>query len=128
MKLAICPSAICVMAILAGCAPPTDVIDLRQAPQATRDAMLHVQILPLGTPAPPGVGSVGPVSAYGCGPSPADAASDAVQQLQAKALRMQATAVISVLFGPGGLGPCQLGYSVTASGIAAAARGVPPTY
>jgi hypothetical protein len=128
MNLAMSRPAICLLAILAGCAPPTDVIDLHQAPQATRDAMLHVGILPLGTPAPPGVGSVGPVSAYGCGPSPADAASDAVQQLQAKALRMQATAVIDVLFGPGGIGPCQLGYSATASGIAASPRGVPPTY
>lgn len=119
---------ICILTILGGCAPPTDVVDLQKLPQATRDAMLNVPILPLGAPPPPGTGSVGPVSAYGCGPSPSDAASDAVQQLQAKALRMQATAVVNVLFGPGGLGPCQLGYSTTASGIAVAARGVPPTY
>ena len=128
MKLTTARPALGLLAILVGCAPPTEVIDLHQAPQATRDAMLHVPILPLGVPAPPGVGSVGPVSAYGCGPSPADAAGDAVQQLQAKALRMQATAVIDVLFGPGGIGPCQLGYSATASGTAVSARGVPPTY
>jgi uncharacterized protein YbjQ (UPF0145 family) len=90
--------------------------------------MLHVQILPLGLPAPPGVGSVGPISAYGCGPSKSAAASDAIQQLQAKALRMHATAVVDVLIGPGGIGPCAAGYSATANGIAVAARGIPPTY
>lgn len=128
MKLADLYPAICLLAILGGCAPPTDVIDLQKLPQATRDAMLNVPILPLGLPTPPGVGSVGPVSAYGCGPSPSDAGSDAVQQLQAKALRMQATAVVNVLFSSGGIGPCQLGYSTIASGVAVSARGIPPTY
>ena len=116
------------LAALAGCAPPTEVVDLRGAPQATLDAMLQVQILPLGMPAPPGVGSVGPIMAYGCGTSVSAAGNDAVTQLQAKALRMRATAVMDVLIGPGGIGPCMAGYSATASGTAVAARGVPPTY
>jgi hypothetical protein len=118
-----------VVAALVGCAPPTEVVDLSRAPQATLDAMVHVPVLPLGVPAPPGVGSAGPISAYGCGQSTTAASSDAVQQLQVKALRMQATAVVDVLIGPGGIiGPCQLGYNATASGIAVAARGVPPTW
>lgn len=118
-----------VVAALVGCAPPTEVIDLSWAPQATLDAMVHVPVLPLGIPAPPGVGSVGPISAFGCGQSATAASSDAVQQLQVKALRMQATAVVDVLIGPGGIiGPCQMGYNATASGIAVAARGVPPTW
>jgi hypothetical protein len=118
-----------VVAALVGCAPPTEVVDLSRAPQATLDAMVHVPVLPLGVPAPPGVGSVGPISAYGCGQSTTAASSDAVQQLLVKALRMQATAVVDVLIGPGGIiGPCQLGYNATASGIAVAARGVPPTW
>ena len=119
---------LCLLALLSGCAPPTDVVDLSQAPQVMQDAMLHVPILPLGAPLPLYAGSVGPVSAYGCGYSPADATGAAVLQLQAKALRMQATAVVDVLFAPGGIGPCQLGYSTSASGIAVAARAVPPTY
>ena len=118
-----------VVAALVGCAPPTDVIDLSRAPQATLDAMVHVPVLPLGMPAPPGVGSVGPITAFGCGQSATAASSDAVQQLQVKALRMQATAVMDVLIGPGNIiSPCQFGYNATASGIAVAARGVPPTY
>jgi hypothetical protein len=118
-----------VVAALVGCAPPTEVIDLSRAPQATLDAMVHVPVLPLGIPAPPGVGSVGPISAFGCGQSATAASSDAVQQLQVKALRMQATAVVDVLIGPGGIiGPCQMSYNATASGIAVAARGVPPTW
>jgi len=118
-----------VVAALVGCAPPTEVVDLSRAPQATLDAMVHVPVLPLGLPAPLGVGSVGPITAYGCGQSATAASGDAVQQLQVKALRMQATAVVDVLIGPGNIiGPCQLGYNATASGIAVAARGVPPTW
>lgn len=118
----------CIMVILTGCTAPTEVIDLQNAPEATRDAMLRIRVLPLGMPAPPDAGSIGPVSGYGCGSSSAEAASYAVQQLQAKALRMQATAIADVLFSSGGLGPCQLGNSVVASGIAVGPRGVPPTY
>jgi hypothetical protein len=120
--------AACLIVLLAGCAPPTEVIDLQNAPEATRSAMLHVQVLPLGMPAPPNAGSIGPISAYGCGRSPAEATSDTVQQLQAKALAMHATAVADVTFGPGGLGPCQFGYSATASGIGVGPLGIPPTY
>jgi hypothetical protein len=116
--------------ILAGCipAPPTEVVDLRDAPQATRDALLRVQILPLGVAAPPDVGAVATVSSYGCGSTPVAASTDAIEQLRAKALLNQATAVMDVLLGPGGPGPCNAGYSATASGMALAARGVPPTW
>jgi hypothetical protein len=110
---------------LAACAAPTEVIDLSMTPQETWDAMLEVPVLPLGLPGPPGVGSVGPIFGYGCGSSASGAATDAVQQLQIKALRMQATAVMDVLIVPAGIGPCSAGYSVTASGTAVAAWGLP---
>jgi hypothetical protein len=119
-----------VVTILAGCSPPvTDVVDLQLAPQATWDAMLNVQILPLGLPAPPDVGSVGPVLSYGCGAAPIEASTNAVQQLRAKALRLQAVAVMDVLLQPGGRGaPCGQAYAVMGSGIALAHRGIPSTW
>ena len=109
---------------LTACAAPTEVIDLSMTPQETWDAMLRVPVLPLGLPGPPGVGSVGPIFGYGCGSSASGAATDAVQQLQIKALRMQATAVMDVLIVPAGIGPCSAGYSVTASGTALGAWGL----
>jgi hypothetical protein len=110
---------------LTACAAPTEVIDLSMTPQETWDAMLRVPVLPLGLPGPPGTASVGPIFGYGCGSSASGAATDAVQQLQIKALRIQATAVMDVLIAPAGIGPCSAGYSVTASGTAVAAWGLP---
>jgi hypothetical protein len=120
--------AACVLFALtafAACAAPTEVINLSMAPPETWDAMLRVPVLPLGLPGPPGVASVGPIFGYGCGSSASGAATDAVQQLQIKALRMQATAVMDVLIAPAGIGPCSAGYSATASGTALAAWGHP---
>ena len=111
------------LAALTACAAPTEVIDLSMTPQATWDAMLRVPVVPLGVPGPSGVGSVSPIFGYGCGSSASGAATDAVQQLQIKALRMQATAVMDVLIAPAGIGPCSAGYSATASGTAVAAWG-----
>jgi hypothetical protein len=110
---------------LSGCAPPTEVVDLRMTPPETWDAMLRLPVLPLGVPGPTGVASVGPIFGYGCGSSASGAAIDAVQQLQIKALRMEAAAVIDVLIAPAGIGPCNAGYGVTASGTAVAAWGFP---
>jgi hypothetical protein len=110
---------------LTACAAPTEVINLSMTPHETWDAMLRVPVLPLGLPGPPGVASVGPIFGYGCGSSASGAATDAVQQLQIKALRMQATAVMDVLIAPAGIGPCSAGYSATASGTALAAWGRP---
>ena len=108
---------------LTACAAPTEVIDLSMTPPETLDAMLRVPVLPLGLPGPVGVASVGPIFGYGCGSSASGAATDAVQQLQIKALRMQATAVMDVLIAPAGIGPCSAGYSATASGTAMSAWG-----
>ena len=116
------------IAALAGCAPPTDVVDMRDVPQATRDAMLHVQVLPLGTPVPDGVGPLAPISGYGCGNTPVEASANAVEQLRIKALRLRATAVTDVQIGSASSLPCNLQYSAIANGIAVAPRGVPPTY
>jgi hypothetical protein len=109
--------------VLIACAAPTEVVDLSVTPQVTLDAMLRVQILPLGVPGPPDVGSVGPILGYGCGSSTSGAVTDAVQQLQVKALSMQAIAVIDVLIAP--TGPCYAGYGATARGTAVAASGLP---
>jgi hypothetical protein len=87
-----------------------------------------VQIVPLGLPVPPGVGSVGPIDGFGCGPSPSAAETDAIQQLQVKALRTRATAVVDVLVESGGTGLCTAGYKATANGTAVAARGIPSTF
>lgn len=120
------------LALLLGCAAcvsqPVSVIDLSAAPQGTLDAMLHVPVLPLGMPPPQGVGSVGQITGYGCDVSGSAAATGAVQQLRAKALLLQATAVTDVLITQVGGSGCSAGYAVTASGIAVAARGVPPTW
>jgi hypothetical protein len=114
---------------LAACASqPVNVIDLSAAPQNTLNAMLHVPVLPLGMPSPQGVGSVGPITGYGCNVSGSAAATDAVQQLRAKALLLQATAVTDVLITQTGGSGCSAGHAVTASGIAVAARGIPPTW
>jgi hypothetical protein len=113
---------------LGGCTPPTEVIDLRNVPQATQDAMLQVRILPLGMPAPPGVGSIGPVTGYGCAQTPEDARSDAVRQLQVKAMGLHATAVVDVLIGPGGATSCVAGFGMIASGVAVGPRGIPSSY
>ena len=90
--------------------------------------MLLVEILPVGMPAPFNVGSVGPVLSYGCGSTPVQASTDAIQQLRVKALIVRATAVMDVLLAPSGSGPCNAGYGVTASGIALAERGIPPAW
>jgi hypothetical protein len=116
------------IAALAGCAPPTDVVDLHDLPQATKNAMLQVQILPVGMPSPPGAGSIGPVSGFGCGSTSVAASADAVQQLQIKALRLHATAVANVLIGDGGFGTCFQGYSAVANGTAVAPGRLPSTY
>ena len=49
-------------------------------------------------------------------------------QLQAKALRMQATAVVNVVFAPGGVGPCQLGYRYKRDWYSGGGTCCPPTY
>jgi hypothetical protein len=113
---------------LAGCGPPTDVIDTSNLPAATRDAMLQVQILPLGEPVPQGVGSVGPVAGYGCGATAVDASSAAVEQLQLKAMRLHAVGVTDVLIASANSVPCYAPFAALAKGTAVAPRGVPPTY
>ncbi len=117
-----------ILTAFTGCAPQIEVVDLRDVPQPTREAMTRMPIVPLGGPSPPGVGSLGPVEAYGCGQSPSVATANAVQQLQIKALQMHATAVVDVLFDQGGgNGSCQ-GNGTTANGIGVAPRGIPPSY
>jgi len=116
------------VASLAGCAAPTDVIDMSEVPQATRDGMVQVQIVPLGGQAPGDVGTIGPLSGYGCGSTSVEASSNAVQQLQIKALRLRATAVTQVQIGPYSSIACYLQYSALATGIAVGPRAIPPTY
>ena len=113
------------LTMLNACSPPTDVINLTLTPQATRDAMVNVQIVPLGWTGPRGVGSVGPIMGYGCASSAGAASSAAVQQLQVKALNVQAIAVVDVLITPLGNSPCFAGYSVIASGTAVGVRNPP---
>jgi hypothetical protein len=120
---------LCAVSLFTGCATPTtDVVDLSLAPAATQDAMLRVQILPLGMNAPSNVGSVGPIAGYGCGDTPTDAATNAVQQLQVKALQRQATAVMSVVLAQATPSGCAGAYAANATGIAVAQRGIPPVW
>jgi hypothetical protein len=116
------------LALLGGCEPQTDVVDLRDAPQSTRDAMLRVQILPLGTPAPTNVGAIGAVSGLGCGQSSVAAGGAAVEQLRVKALRMRATGVMDVVIGPSDMGSCMGSSGAIANGIAIGPRGIPSSY
>ncbi len=111
-----------------GCGAPTEVVDLRNAPQATRDAMQRMDIAPLGTPAPPGTGSIGPVSGYACAQTSEEAGVAAVQQIRVKAIALHATAVVDVLIEPEGTGICLGGYNMIARGIAVGPRGVPSSY
>jgi len=117
----------CALASLAGCAPPTDVIDTSLLPQANKDAMVQVQIVPLGAAAPGDVGTIGPIAGYGCGSTSVEATSNAVEQLQLKALRLRATAVTQVLIQPSASISC-LQNSALARGIAVAPSAIPPTY
>ncbi len=125
---AVMQASTCLLWFVASCAPPTNVIDLSVLPQATQDEMLRVQILPLGMSPPPNLGSVGPIEGYACGNSPTDAAANAVQQLQVKALQRQATAVMSVVLAQATPAGCWAPNAVTASGIALAYRGIPPSW
>jgi hypothetical protein len=111
-----------------GCSPPTEVLDLRDAPKVTQDALQHVRIVPLGVPGPAVAGSIGPVSGYGCAPTPEAASVAAEQQIRAKAIIQRATAVIDVLIEPDGTGICLGGYNMIARGIAVGPRGIPSTY
>ena len=115
--------------LVAACTAQVEVVDLRSVPQVTRDALVQVQVIPLGMHVPPGVGSIGPVTGLGCAATPSLAANEAVQQVRVKALEMHASAVGEVLITPGGFSvQCLGGYSASASGIALAARGVPSSY
>jgi hypothetical protein len=116
------------MTLLGGCEPPVEVIDLRAAPQATRDAMLRVKILPLGAPAPLDVGSIGPVEGIGCGQNSVDAGTMAVEQLRVKALSVHATAVTDVVVGKAEFGTCMGRAGATATGVAVGPRGIPSSY
>ena len=124
------PSALAMLGLLTlgGCNPPTTIVDIGSAPQMTRDAMLNVMILPLGMQTPPGVGSVGPVSGFGCGATPVDASGAAVEQLRIKALEMRATGVVDVMLQSSTSTPCQGGYGVLGNGSAVAPRAMPPTW
>ena len=114
-----CPTAIglvILVAALAGCAPPTDVVDMRDVPLATRDAMLQMPILPLGIAAPVGVTWFGQIEGYGCGNTPVAASDAAVQQLQIKALMLHAAAVVNVLMQPADGFACNAPYGAIATG------------
>ena len=113
---------------LAGCAPPTDVVDLRDVPQVTRDAMVQMPILPLGVPAPFGVVWLGQVEGYGCGNSPVAASDAAIQQLQIKALMVHAGAVVNVLMQPTDGLACNAPYGSIATGTAVPQKIVPSGY
>jgi hypothetical protein len=114
--------------LLDGCSPPTEVVDLRYAPLATQDAMQHVAIVPLGRRGPVVAGSIGPVSGFGCAPTPEAAKIAAEQQIRVKALAEHATAVVDVLFESDGMGVCLGGHNMVAHGIAVGPRGIPSSY
>ena len=120
----------CIVALLAldGCAPPTEVVDLRNAPWATQDAMLRIMVLPLGAPAPYGVGSISPISGYGCASTSEAASGAAIRQIRVKAMGLHATAVVDVLVGPADSGICFGGYNMIANGIAVGPRAIPSAY
>ena len=123
-------AAIVLLALLAvaGCSPPTEVVDLRYAPRVTKDAMQHVSIVPLGLRGPLFVGSIGPISGYGCAQTPEAARLAAEEQIRVKAMAQHATAVVDVLFEPDGMGVCAGGHNMLAHGIAVGPRGVPSSY
>jgi small neutral amino acid transporter SnatA (MarC family) len=120
--------ALVVFLAFAGCTPPTEVVDLHNAPQATIDAMQRVNVVPLGTPGPAGAGSIATVSGYGCAQTAEAAGLAAIQQIRVKAMALHATAVVDVLVEPEGAGVCFGGYNMIARGIAVAPRGIPSSY
>lgn len=123
-------TAIALLALLAvaGCSPPTEVVDLHYAPLVTKEAMQRVNIVPLGLRGPAVAGSIGPIFGYGCAPTPEAAKIAAEEQLRIKAMAQHATAVVDVLFEPDGLGVCAGGQNMLARGIAVGPRGVPSSY
>ena len=122
------PMVLTALLAFAGCSPPTEVIDLHYAPQVTKEAMQRVNIVPLGLRGPVVAGSIGPVSGYGCAPTPEAAKVAAEEQIRVKAMAQHATAVVDVLFEPDGMGVCAGGHNMLAHGIAVGPRGVPSSY
>lgn len=114
--------------LLARCAPPTGVVDVAALGPATQLAMQRVPVSGPGQRISGELGSVGPVSGYGCGTSPAAARASALQQLRIKTLQLRATAVENAVTEPASAVLCSGSYAVIAHGIAVAPRGVPPTY
>ncbi len=117
------------LALPGGCAPPTQVIDLRDVSPAERVVIADMPIVPLGVAPPQGLGSVAPVTGFGCGNSRKAAHDRAVQQLRIKALQLRATTVIDVLVQPSDSHVCLFDYGALAHGVAAAPWATtPPTY
>jgi hypothetical protein len=120
--------ALLALLALARCGPETEVLDLKYAPQATMASMQRVNIVPLGSRGPLVAGSIGPISGYGCAPTPEAAKIAAEQQIRVKAMAQHATAVVDVLIEPDGLGVCLGGHNMIARGIAVGPRGIPSSY
>jgi hypothetical protein len=120
--------ALIALLALVGCGPPTEVVDLHYAPLVTKEAMQRVAIVPLGLRGPAVAGSIGPISGYGCAPTPEAARLVAEDQIRIKAMAQHATAVVDVMFEPDGMGVCAGGHNMLARGIAVGARGIPSSY
>ncbi|MBV8568257.1 MAG: heavy metal-binding domain-containing protein [Methylobacteriaceae bacterium] len=120
------------VAILSGCAPFEAAPDAGSVPQDARAgvpqdqraAAKQVKVFAAGTQAPAGTTVLGAVDAQACRSllaNGSDSQADALQQLQPKALKMTANAVVNVTFNTGqknGLST-DCWETVTASGSAA---------
>lgn len=85
----------------AGCTPFVPVVAVSDLPQAERTTAANVRIFAVGQAAPRVQSSLGEVTAYSCKFLIWDAPAsrgDALQQLQLKAMKMGANAIINVTF------------------------------
>ncbi|MBV9219424.1 MAG: heavy metal-binding domain-containing protein [Methylobacteriaceae bacterium] len=114
-------------AILVGCAPfeaAERAPEPGNVPQDQRAAAKQVKVFAAGTQAPVGTAVLGTIDAQACRSllaNGSDSQADALQQLQLKALKMTANAVVNVTFNTGqknGLST-ECWETVTASGSAA---------
>jgi hypothetical protein len=111
-------------ALITGCSPVE--MDMTQEPDAAKMAAAGVRIYTINTSYPEGAELIRPIEVMSCqrnGYGRSSSSSNAIQQLQVKALEVGANAVVNVTVDSGGVSLLSNCWnSVTAAGTAARIR------
>jgi uncharacterized protein YbjQ (UPF0145 family) len=116
--------AILIASIAAGCSPFVPVTDVAAVDPQTRTSAIQIRVLPLGMQIPAGTKMLQPIQANSCKhlmTDPPATQGDALQQLQLRALELNANAIVNVTFDTRGTDTfgTNCWQTVTASGFAA---------